>query len=78
MCTRCVYVCTASTLVRVQAKQRVFAPKADAESPSCRGSGLWVGDLHQVDMAIGGNKVHAAQWVRLSTGLPDGGPYFVP
>lgn len=71
-------ICAASTLVRVQAKQGVFAPKANAESPSCSGGALGVGDLHQVDVAIGGNKVHAAKWVRLSAGLPDRGPYFVP
>lgn len=72
------FVCTGSTLFRVQAKQGVFAAKADAKSPSSRGSTLGVGDLHQVDMAISGNKVHAAKWVRLSAGLPEGGRDIVP
>ena len=74
----CMYVCFASTLVRVHAKQGVFARKADAESPASRGSALGVGNLHQVDVAVGGNKVHAAQWVRANTSLPEGGPHLVP
>lgn len=68
----------ASTLVRVQAKQGVFAPKADAESPASRGSALGVGNLHQVDVAVGGNKVHAAQRVGANASLPEGGPHLVP
>lgn len=67
-----------STLVRIQAIQGVLAPKADAESPASRGSALGVGDLHKVDVAVGGNKVHAAQRVRAPASLPEGGPRLVP
>lgn len=73
-----VCVCVSFTLVRIRAKQRVLAPKADAESPASRGSALGVGNLHEVDVAVGGNKVHAAQWVRANAGLPEGGPHLVP
>lgn len=72
MCTR-----VPSTLVRIQAKQGVLTPEADAESPASGGSTLGVGDLHEVDMAIGGNKVHAAQWMRATAGLPEAGPRLV-
>lgn len=75
MCVMCVLL---STLVRIQAKQRVLAPKADAEGPACRGGALRVGDLHEVDVAVGGNKVHAAQRVRANAGLSEGGPRLVP
>lgn len=70
-------MCVPSTLVRIQAIQGVLAPKADAESPAGRGSALGVRDLHEVDVAVGGNKVHAAQRVRANTGLPEGGPCLV-
>ncbi len=70
-------ICFPSTLVRIQAKQGVLAPKADAESPASRGSALGVGDLHEVNVAVGGNKVHAAQWVRVNASLPEGGPRLV-
>lgn len=72
------YAFVPSTLVRIQAKQGVLAPKADAESPASRGSALGVGDLHEVDVAVGGNEVHAAQRVRVNAGLPEGGPRLVP
>lgn len=49
------------TLVRIQAKQRVLTPKSDAESPASRSNAFGVGNLHEVDMAVDGNKVHAAQ-----------------
>lgn len=71
-------LCAAPTLVRVQAKDGVFTTKTDAESPAGRGSAFGVGDLHQVDVAVGGNKVHAAQWVRANPSLPDRGPHLVP
>lgn len=70
-------MCVPSTLVRIQAKQGVLAPKADAESPASRGSALGAGDLHEVNVAVGGNKVHAAQWVRANASLPEGGPRLV-
>lgn len=66
------------TLVRIQTKQGVLAPKADAESPASRGSTLGVGNLHEVDVAVGGNKVHAAKRVRANASLPEGGPHLVP
>lgn len=71
-------LCAAPTLVGVQAKDGVFTTKTDAESPAGRGSAFGVGDLHQVDVAVGGNKVHAAQWVRANPSLPDRGPHLVP
>ncbi|TNN74577.1 hypothetical protein EYF80_015124 [Liparis tanakae] len=58
--------------------QGVLAPKADAEGPASRGGALGVGDLHEVDVAVGGNKVHAAQRVRAAARLPEGGPRLVP
>lgn len=67
-----------STLIRIETKQGVLAPKADAESPASSGSALGVGDLHEVYVAVGGNEVHAAQWVRVSASLPEGGPRLVP
>lgn len=70
-------VCVSFTLVRIQAKQGVFAPKADAKRPASRGSALGVGNLHEVDVAVGGNKVHTAEWVRVNTGLSEGGPHLV-
>lgn len=66
------------TLVRIQTKQGVLAAKADAESPPSRGSALGVGNLHEVDVAVGGNKVHAAKWVRVNASLLEGGPHLVP
>lgn len=69
---------TAPTLVRVQAKDGVFAAKTDAESPAGSGSAFGVGDLHQVDVAVGGNKVHAAQRVGANPSLSDRGPHLVP
>ena len=71
-------MCVLSTLVRIQAIHGVLAPKADTESPASSGSALWVRDLHEVDVAVGGNKVHAAQWVRVTAGLSEGGPRLVP
>lgn len=74
---KAVCACVPSTLVRIKAEQRVLAPKADAECPASRGSALGVRDLHAVDMAVGGNKVHAAQWMRANASLPEGGPRLV-
>ena len=70
-------MCVPSTLVRIKAEQRVLAPKADAESPASRGSALGVRDLHAVDVAVGRNEVHAAQWVRANASLPEGGPCLI-
>lgn len=58
-------------------KQGVLAPKADAESSASGGSALGIGDLHDVNVAVGGNKVHAAERVRANAGLPEGGPRLV-
>lgn len=54
-------LCMLHTLVRIQAKLRVLTPKSDAESPASRSNAFGVGNLHEVDMAVDGNKVHAAQ-----------------
>lgn len=70
-------MCTADTLVRVQAKEGVLATKTDAKSPASGGGAFRVGDLHQIDVAVGGNKVHAAQRVRANPSLPEGGPHLV-
>lgn len=67
-----------TTLVLIQTKDGVFATEADAESPASGGGAFGTGDLHQVDVAVGGNEVHAAQGVRTAPGLPDGGPHLVP
>lgn len=73
----CVCVSVLATLVGVQAKQGVFATEADAESPAGGGGALGIGDLHQADVAVGGNEVHAAQQVRANAGLLEGGPRLV-
>lgn len=71
------HLCICSTLVWVYAINGVFATKADTESPAGRGGAFWVGDLHQVDVAVCWNEVHAAQWVRSSASLPEGRPHLV-
>lgn len=66
------------TLVGIQAKQGVLAAKADAERPASRGSGFGVGNLHEVDVAVDGNKIHTAQRVGAIAGLSEGRPHLVP
>lgn len=70
-------MCVPSTLIRIQAKHRVLAAKTNAEGPASRGSALGVGDLHDVDVAVGGNEVHAAKWVRAAASLSEGRPCLV-
>lgn len=66
------------TLVGIQAEERVLAAEADAEGPASRGGALGVGDLHEVDVAVGGDKVQAAQRVEAAAGLPERRPHLVP
>lgn len=66
------------TLVRIQAKQGVFAAKADAERPASRGGAFGVGNLHEVDVTVDGNKIHTAERVGANAGLSEGRPHFVP
>lgn len=70
-------LCIGSTLVWVHAIKGVLATKADTESPAGGGGAFWIGDLHQVYMAVGRNKVHAAQWVRANASLSEGGPHLI-
>lgn len=64
-------------MVRVQTEQGVLAAEADAEGPAGRGGALGVGHLHEVDVAVGGDKVRAAQRVGATAGLSEGGPDLV-
>lgn len=66
------------TLVGIQSEQGVLAAEADAEGPACGGGALGVRDLHEVDVAVDGDEIHAAQWVRANPGLPEGRPHLVP
>lgn len=45
-----------------------------AEGAAQRGGGLGVGDLHDVDVAVGGAEVTAVQRGNLGLGLLEGGP----
>lgn len=66
------------TLVGVQAKQGVLAPKADAERPASGGGAFGVRNLHEVDVTVDGNKIHAAERVGANAGLSEGRPHLVP
>lgn len=64
-------------MVGIQAEERVLAAEADAKGAAGRGGALGVGHLHEVDVAVGGNKVQAAQRVEATAGLPEGRPHLV-
>lgn len=66
------------TLVGIQAKQGVLAAKADAERPPSRGCAFGVRHLHEVDVTVDGNEIHAAQRVGANAGLSEGRPHLVP
>lgn len=66
------------TLVRVQAVEGVLASEAEAEGPAGHHGGLGVGHLHQVDVAVGGHKVHTAQRVGQYTCLLECGARLFP
>ena len=56
----------------VKANEGGFATKANAEGPANGGSGLGVGHFHDVDVAIGGAKVQATQWMGFRSCLFEG------
>lgn len=65
-------------MVGIQAEEGVLAAEADAEGPAGRGGALGVGHLHEVDVAVGGDEVHAAQRVEAAPRLPERRPHLVP
>lgn len=56
----------------VKADEGGFSTKADTEGPANRGRGLGVGHFHEVDVAIGGAKVQATQWMGFQECLFEG------
>lgn len=74
---RCPRVSVLYTLVGIQAKQGVLAAEADAERPASRGGDFRVRNLHEVDVTVDGDKIHAAQRVGANAGLSEGRPHLV-
>lgn len=72
------HVSVLCTLVGVQAKQGVLASKADAERPASGGGAFGVWNLHEVDVTVDGNKIHAAERVGAKASLSEGRPHLVP
>ena len=64
------------TLVWIEAVDGVLASEADAEGPAGGGAVLGAGHLHDVQVAVGGDEVHAAQHVRPAVGLLKRGACF--
>ncbi len=65
---------TICTLIRIKAKEGVLASEANAEGSAWWGGVLRAGHLHQVQMTVGGDEVHAAQNMRFSARLLKHGP----
>lgn len=61
-------------MIRVETKQRVLPSKADTKGSSSGGNTFGVGNLHQVDVEVGRDKVHAAERVGSDASLPKVGP----
>lgn len=66
------YQTHAVTLLWVKANEGGFATKADTKGSANRGSGLGVGHFHEVDVAVGGAEVQAAQQMGLQGCLFEG------